>query len=134
LAERKKEIPELHKLGTDFAVPDQALKEIWEFYKFKLEAAGLEWLAFGHIGNNHFHVNVLPSSLNEMQQGLALYREFAERVVSLGGTVSAEHGVGKIKKQFFSIMFSDSQLEEMKAVKYALDPGHMLCPGNLLDM
>jgi FAD/FMN-containing dehydrogenase len=51
--------------------------------------------------------------------------------VSLGGTISAEHGVGKIKQEFFSIMFSEREREEMKAVKHALDPGHMLNPGNL---
>ena len=131
IAERKKQMPELYKLGTDFAVPDRALKEIWEFYKSKLEAAGIEWLAFGHIGNNHFHINLLPKSLNEMEHALSLYREFASKAVSLGGTISAEHGVGKIKQEFFSIMFSDRERDEMKAVKRALDPGHMLNPGNL---
>jgi len=85
----------LYKLGTDLAVPNERLKEIWDFYKSNLEKKGLEWLAFGHIGNNHFHINVLPRSLDEMKKGLSLYKEFAKKVVSLGGTISAEHGVGK---------------------------------------
>ncbi|NVM25848.1 MAG: FAD-binding protein, partial [Desulfobacterales bacterium] len=134
IAERKKKIPELHKLGTDLAVPDQALEEIWAFYESKLAKAGLEWLAYGHIGNNHIHINILPRTLEEMRDGLSIYREFAKKAVSLGGTVSAEHGIGKIKKEFFSIMFSDKELEEMKAVKIALDPGLMINPGNMLDM
>ena len=134
IAERKKRIPELHKLGTDFAVPDEALEEIWSFYKSKLEGAGLEWVAFGHIGNNHLHINILPRTLEEIQAGLSIYTEFAEKVVALNGTISAEHGIGKIKKEFLSIMFSDRDIEEMKTVKRALDPGLMINPGTLLDM
>jgi D-lactate dehydrogenase (cytochrome) len=134
IAERKKRIPELHKLGTDFAVPDEALVEIWAFYRSKLEGAGLEWVAYGHIGNNHIHINIMPRTLEQMHRGLSIYREFAEKVVSLHGTISAEHGVGKIKKEFLSIMFSDKGLEEMKAVKRALDPGLMINPGTMLDM
>jgi len=134
IAERKKKIPELYKLGTDLAVPDYALEKIWAFYKSILEEAGLEWVAFGHIGNNHIHINIIPRSLEEMKEGLSIYREFAKKAVALEGTISAEHGVGKIKKEFFSIMFSDTELKEMKEVKIALDPGFMLNPGNMLDM
>jgi len=134
IAERKKKIPELYKLGTDLAVPDQALEEIWAFYKATLEETGLEWVAFGHIGNNHLHINIIPRSLEEMKEGLSIYKKFAKKAVVLGGTVSAEHGIGKIKKEFFAIMFSDKELGEMKAVKIALDPGLMLNPGNMLDM
>jgi D-lactate dehydrogenase (cytochrome) len=134
IAERKRKIPELYKLGTDLAVPDHALKKIWTFYESTLKAAGLEWVAFGHIGNNHIHINIIPRSLEEMKEGLSIYREFAKKAVGLGGTVSAEHGIGKIKKEFFSIMFSDKELKQMKAVKIALDPGLMLNPGNMLDI
>jgi len=134
LADRKKKIPELYKLSTDLAVPDHALEEIWAFYRSILEGAGLEWVAFGHIGNNHIHINIIPRSLKEMKEGLLIYREFAKKAVDLGGTISAEHGVGKIKKEFFSIMFSDTKLKEMKAVKNALDPGCMLNPGNVLEI
>jgi len=69
-----------------------------------------------------------------MEEALSIYKEFAKKAVDLGGTISAEHGIGKIKREFFSIMFSDKQLKEMKAVKMALDPGLMLNPGNLLDI
>jgi D-lactate dehydrogenase (cytochrome) len=134
IAERKKKIPELYKLGTDLAVPDQALEEIWAFYKATLEETGLEWVAFGHIGNNHLHINIIPRSLEEMKESLSIYKKFAKKAVVLGGTVSAEHGIGKIKKEFFAIMFSNKVLKEMKAVKKALDPGLMLNPGNVLDI
>jgi D-lactate dehydrogenase (cytochrome) len=134
IAERKKKMPELHKLSTDLAVPDQALEEIWAFYESKLAKAGLEWVAFGHIGNNHIHINIIPRTLKEMRDGLSIYHEFAKKAVALGGTISAEHGIGKMKKEFLSIMFSDKELKEMRAVKIALDPNLMINPGNMLDM
>jgi D-lactate dehydrogenase (cytochrome) len=134
IAERKKKMPELHKLSTDLAVPDQALEEIWAFYESKLAKASLEWVAFGHIGNNHIHINIIPRTLEEMRDGLSIYHEFAKKAVALGGTISAEHGIGKIKKEFLSIMFSDKELKEMKAVKIALDPNLIINPGNMLDM
>jgi D-lactate dehydrogenase (cytochrome) len=133
IAERKRTIPELHKLGTDFAVPDQYLKEMWEFYQATLDSAGLEWLAFGHIGNNHIHLNIMPGSQQEMQVGLSIYEKFAKKAVQLGGTIAAEHGIGKIKKKFLRIMFSDKELSEMKALKLAFDPELMINPGNMLD-
>ena len=134
IAERKRIIPELHKLGTDLAVPDPALKEIWGFYQSTLNSACLEWLAFGHIGNNHIHLNIFPRSEKEMQTGISIYKKFSKKAVELGGTVSAEHGIGKIKKEFLHIMFSDKELNDMKTLKLALDPGLMINPGNILDI
>ena len=134
IAERKKEHPSLHKLGTDFAVPDSALGDIWAFNKSRLEDSGLEWVAFGHIGDNHFHINILPRDAKELDLGLKLYREFAEKAVALGGTVSAEHGIGKIKRKFLSVMYTPEHLAEMKALKLALDPQATINPGNILDV
>ncbi len=134
IAEKKKALPQLHKLGTDLAVPDHALRTIWKFYKSKLEDSGLMWVAFGHIGNNHIHINILPENIEEMNLGLLIYEEFARKAVALGGTVSAEHGIGKIKKKFLPIMFSSAELEEMKQMKQALDPHLVLNPENILDI
>lgn len=134
IGERKKTYPGLHKLGTDLAVPDVSLKEIWRFYRSKLDTAGLEWVAFGHIADNHFHVNILPRDMDDLAKGLAIYKAFAEKAVALHGTVSAEHGIGKMKKKFLPVMFSPEELAEMKAVKLALDPTAMLNPGDILDV
>ena len=131
IAERKKQYPELHKLGTDLAVPDERLQDMWQIYKESLESADLQWAAFGHIGNNHIHVNVLPRNSTELQKGLALYEKFAGKAVEFGGTVSAEHGIGKMKIKFLEMMYSPDHLKEMQAVKLALDPEGMLNPGNI---
>jgi len=133
IAERKKSIPQLHKLGTDLAVPNDRLRDIWDIYNESLGSAGLEWVAFGHIGNNHIHINILPNSLEELEKGISLYSDFARKAVAFGGVISAEHGIGKMKKDFLSIMFSDAQIEQMRKVKSALDPNIMINPGNMID-
>lgn len=134
IGERKQQTPELHKVGTDMAVPDDALAGMLEFYRERIEAAGLEYVAFGHIGNGHVHVNMLPRSVEELAVAADLYADFAREAVRLGGSVAAEHGIGRIKKAFLPIQFSESDLAAMRAVKLALDPELTLNPGVLFDL
>ena len=133
IAERKKQHPGLHKLGTDLAVPDERLAEMWAVYRDALAGAGLEWAAFGHIGNNHVHINIMPRDMADLQKALGLYQMFAEKAVAFGGSVSAEHGIGKLKAKFLKTMFSPAHIEEMRAVKRALDPQLLLNPGNIFE-
>ncbi|MCU0585184.1 MAG: FAD-binding oxidoreductase [Desulfobacterales bacterium] len=131
IAERKKKHPGLHKLGTDLAVPDERLADMWAVYRDALAGAGLEWAAFGHIGNNHLHINILPRDMEDLRKALGLYQMFAEKAVAFGGTVSAEHGIGKLKAKFLKTMYCESEIEQMRAVKRALDPQLLLNPGNI---
>lgn len=131
IAERKRLYPGLHKLGTDLAVPDDKLRPMWKVYQEALDQAGLEWLAFGHVGNNHLHINLLPRDMEDMQRGLELYSRFAGQAVAFGGTVSAEHGIGKLKTKFLPEMYTPAQIAQMKAVKQALDPQGLFNPGNI---
>jgi D-lactate dehydrogenase (cytochrome) len=129
--ERRKKDPEVTKLGTDMAVPDQALDCVLAMYREGLEAEGLESVMFGHIGNNHLHVNILPRTLQEYNEGKDLYLEWARQVVALGGTVSAEHGIGKFKVALLREMFGETGIHEMREVKRVFDPGGKLNRGNL---
>jgi D-lactate dehydrogenase (cytochrome) len=132
ISQRKQKYPRVHKLGTDMAVPDEHLETIIAYYKELLDIFGLEYIIFGHIGDNHLHVNILPRTDAEVDQGMDLYRQFAEKAVQLGGTVSAEHGIGKLKRVFLRIMYGDSGLEEMAGVKRMLDPDWIINPGNMI--
>lgn len=131
IAERKRKHPGIHKLGTDLAVPNKHLAEMWDLYYERCEESGLEWYAFGHIGNNHIHVNIVPRDTTELHKGLELFESFAKKAVELGGTVSAEHGIGKIKHKFFQVMFSPVEIDQMRRVKSALDPNWILNRGNV---
>ncbi|MBF0547916.1 MAG: FAD-binding oxidoreductase [Candidatus Riflebacteria bacterium] len=131
ISQRRKTNPGLTKLGTDMAVPDSRLEEILNFYTSTLNKAGLEHCIFGHIGNNHLHVNIIPRNTEEYKRGREIYVFFAENVVKMGGSVSAEHGVGKLKKNLLEIQFSKNALEEMKKIKRVFDDQMILGQGNL---
>ncbi len=131
VAARTAAYPGLTKLGTDFAVPDGRLEDMIALYRSKLDQAGFEYVIFGHIGNNHLHVNILPRDMAEYEKGKALYLDLARQIVEWGGTVSAEHGIGKLKKALLRLMAGDSGIAEMAAVKEVFDPACLLNRGNL---
>jgi D-lactate dehydrogenase (cytochrome) len=131
IAKRKKVHPELHKLGTDLAVPDENLRKMWAVYRDCLTNAELEWAAFGHIGNSHIHVNILPRDMMDLEKALGLYQTFAQKAIELEGTVSAEHGIGKLKVNFLRSMYSPDEIEQMQLIKKAFDPKLLLNSGNI---
>lgn len=133
IAARALAYPGLVKLGTDLAVPDAALQKMLAAYHRQLTAGQFEYVLFGHIGNNHIHVNILPRDLDEYQRGKALYLELAKCALSWGGTVSAEHGIGKLKKPMLLLMYGEAGVEAMRAVKAVFDPAGRLNPGNMFD-
>lgn len=131
IAERKKTYPQMTKLGTDMAVPDRYLEEIMAMYRADLERSKLEYVIFGHIGNNHVHVNIIPRDPEEYVQGKKLYLQWAARVVEMGGTVSAEHGIGKLKVPFLTMMYGEAVLHEWRALKRVFDAEGLFNPCNL---
>ncbi|MFP4171209.1 MAG: FAD-binding oxidoreductase [Methanomassiliicoccales archaeon] len=134
IAARKREYPGIHKLGTDIAVPGRRLEEMMDFYRERMGSSGLEYVIFGHIGDNHLHVNILPENMEELERGKEIYGELVAKGLSLEGTVSGEHGIGRIKKGYLSMMYGAQGMEEMRRVKRTLDPRSILNPGNMLDL
>lgn len=122
------------KLGSDFAVPVESNLAMLRYYRQHL-ARELEgrYVIFGHIGDAHVHVNILPSTQAQFDRGRELMLEFARKAVSLGGTVSAEHGLGKRKRDLLKLQYSVDELQAMRAVKQRLDPDGLLGRGNLFD-
>jgi FAD/FMN-containing dehydrogenase len=88
--------------------------------------AQLDHAIFGHAGNNHFHVNILPRDDAELQRAKAIYAEFAAAIVARGGCVSAEHGIGRIKRHFLPVQYGATTLDAMRAAKRWLDPANSL--------
>jgi D-lactate dehydrogenase (cytochrome) len=86
---------------------------------------------FGHIGNNHVHVNILPRTLAEYECGKALYQQWAKQVVALGGSVSAEHGIGRLKVALLALMVGAEGVGQMRDLKRLFDPDLRLNPGVL---
>jgi D-lactate dehydrogenase (cytochrome) len=119
------------KVSTDMAVPDDKFPEMLRFYKETLRAGRLAYVIFGHIGDNHVHVNILPRDDAEQAAARETYGRFVERAVSLGGTISAEHGVGKIKREYLRALYGERHLREMAELKRAFDPACVLGRGNV---
>ena len=122
------------KVNSDYAVPLYRNREMLAHYHCRLQEQSLEYVIFGHIGDAHVHINVLPSSQADFEAGQRLMLELARHAVALGGTVSAEHGLGKRKAHLLEIQYTPDQIEAMKAVKRRLDPKWLLNQGTLFGM
>jgi D-lactate dehydrogenase (cytochrome) len=116
------------KVGTDFAVPDVALVDMMKAYA----EVDLPSVCFGHIGDNHLHLNLLPRNSDELKAARATYRRLAMLAVSMGGTVSAEHGIGKIKRGLLAEMVGQETLESFQRLKRHVDPSWVLGRGTML--
>lgn len=122
IAERKLSYPGLHKLGMDMSVPDKELLWVYDLYESELTKVGFDFVIFGHAGNNHFHVNILPRNMEELEKAKNSYLELSSKIVSRGGAVAAEHGIGRIKKNFLKVQYSASEFESFDKIKRFFDP------------
>ncbi|MFM9903878.1 MAG: FAD-binding oxidoreductase [Pyrinomonadaceae bacterium] len=121
------------KVGTDMAVPDENFPAFLQFYKQTLDASGLDYVIFGHIGDCHLHANMLPKDADEAERARHIYGRCVAQAIMLGGTVSAEHGIGKLKRKYLSAMMGERYLNEMAELKRAFDPNGILGRGNMFD-
>jgi D-lactate dehydrogenase (cytochrome) len=119
------------KVSTDMAVPDDQFAEMLRFYQDNLRHGDLRYAIFGHIGDNHVHVNILPRNDAEAEQAWVIYRGFIRRAIDVGGTISAEHGIGKLKREYLRQLYGDQHVREMGALKRTFDPAGILGRGNM---
>ena len=119
------------KMGTDYAVPPGRNAEMIARYREMLDPTGIRYVIYGHIGDAHVHVNMLPATAEQARQSQQFLHDFAHEAVLRGGTVGAEHGLGKRKRDLLSLLYSGPEIEAMKAVKRRLDPRWLLGQGNL---
>lgn len=131
VARRKRDCPELHKVGTDLAVPDESFERLAAIYRERLPRSGLEYVVFGHAGENHLHVNLLARTREELERAKDLHRELAREAVGLGGAVTAEHGIGRLKRELLEIQYGREGVEALRRVKEFFDPRGLLNPGVL---
>jgi FAD/FMN-containing dehydrogenase len=97
-----------------------------------LQRAGIERVArFGHVGNGHPHYNLMLRDAEEVLQAEQVVARMCEEACGLGGTITAEHGVGKVKRPYLRHRFGDLELASMRAIKELMDPSQLLAPENL---
>ena len=112
--------PSIHKISTDTAVPPKLLREYHGQMMEVLQGTGVPHVVFGHAGQGHLHANLLPKNDDELQASERAVELLARRAVLLGGTVSAEHGTGRLKKHLLECMYSQKELQGMELLKERL--------------
>jgi D-lactate dehydrogenase (cytochrome) len=122
------------KVSTDMAVPDGQFAGMLRFYQDALRGGDLRYTIFGHIGDNHVHVNILPRNDEEASKAWKIYMRFIRHAVEVGGTISAEHGIGKLKREYLHELYGEEHLREMAALKRAFDPAGILGRGNVFSV
>lgn len=120
------------KFGTDYAVPLDKNHEMMATYRRVLDADSPgRYVIYGHIGDAHVHVNSFPETRDQFERGKEIMTDLAREAVKLGGTVGAEHGLGKRKAHLLEIQYPPDQIAAMKGVKRRFDPAWLLGRGTL---
>ena len=88
-------------------------------------------VTYGHAGNGHPHQNYIARDAQELEAIEGVVEQTLRSVVAMGGTVSAEHGIGKLKRRWLPLQMSPLELGVMRSVKRELDPLGILAPGNI---
>lgn len=121
------------RVSTDWAVPYHRLGDALAASRIAVESRGLmQPVTFGHAGNGHPHQNFVARDAVELERITDAVGETLRSVIALGGTVAAEHGIGKIKSRWLPLQMSATQQAMMRAVKHELDPLNLLARGNIL--
>jgi glycolate oxidase len=119
----------------DATVPRSELARMIEFVSQTAEKYRLDVATFGHFGDGNLHPTFLTDERDhaEMARVHEAFREIMEFAISLGGTVTGEHGIGLAKKDFLPVQFDEGSFRLLKTIKKALDPDHLLNPGKIFD-
>jgi FAD/FMN-containing dehydrogenase len=121
------------KVSTDWAVPYPRLGEMLARARGLADSAKIEQaVTYGHAGNGHPHQNFIAHDGDELRTIEGVVEATLREVIAMGGTVAAEHGIGKIKRRWLPMQMTPLQVRTMTAVKRELDPAGILAPGNVL--
>lgn len=123
----------------DISIPVDLMPTFIADNPLRLSAAfpGIRALSFGHLGDGNVHHHVQPPVGSDGATWLAMHGEAASRlvythVIELGGSISAEHGIGQMKRDILAELDSPARLAALRGVKAGLDPKHLFNPGKLI--
>jgi len=120
---------------TDVVVPRSRIAEFVERTKEIASVLGIPLIAYGHAGDGNVHLQPMSQGTDKPEEKI---KELLERIyeigVSLGGTISGEHGLGFTKKGYLHMVADKSKMDLMKRIKRAFDPNNILNPGKVLDL
>ncbi len=120
----------------DTVVPRAELPILLNGVKAIGKKYGFNSVCYGHAGDGNLHVNIIKGALSDQAWNIDLpnaIREIFELCKSLGGTISGEHGIGLVQKNYLPIVFSPYHLQLMKDIKKVFDPNYILNPGKIFN-
>ncbi|BAU54531.1 FAD-binding oxidoreductase [Mucilaginibacter gotjawali] len=118
----------------DTVVPRASLPQLIKGIKEIGNKYGFESICYGHAGDGNVHTNIIKGLMsdddwnNKLKDGI---REIFELTVSLGGTISGEHGIGMVQKDYMSIKFAEVHFEIWRGIKKVFDKNGILNPGKI---
>jgi len=118
----------------DTVVPRAALPQLMKGIKAIGAKFGFESVCYGHAGDGNLHVNIIKANMSDNDWNHQLkngIREIFELTISLGGTISGEHGIGLVQKDYMPLKFSEIHLNLMRGIKQVFDPNGILNPGKI---
>jgi len=121
-----------NKINEDVVVPVSRLPELVNGIRELSRKHDVLIVTFGHAGNGNLHVNLLPRDDAERERAHACLAEVFALVIALQGTLSGEHGIGLVKREFMPLALEPGALDLMRNVKAAFDPDGIMNPGKLL--
>ena len=127
--------PRIEKTAADMVVPVEHFAQMMDIYRRGFDARNLDYAIWGHISDGNVHPNVIPRSYDDVVRGKEAILEFGREVARLGGCPLAEHGVGRnpVKQALLRQLYGEPGIDEMRAVKRALDPEWKLAPGVIFE-
>jgi glycolate oxidase len=118
----------------DTVVPRAALPALLRGVKEIGARYGFRSVCYGHAGDGNLHVNIIREQMtdDDWNQKVPLgIREIFRLCVELGGTISGEHGIGWVQKDYLAIAFNETQIALQKGIKHAFDPNGIMNPGKM---
>ena len=120
----------------DTVVPRAELAKLLKGVKDIGKAYGFKSVCYGHAGDGNLHVNIIKGNMSDNDWNLKLssgIREIFELTKKLGGTISGEHGIGLVQKEYMDIVLSKKNIELQKGIKQLFDPSYILNPGKIFS-
>jgi glycolate oxidase len=118
----------------DTVVPRAELPKLINGIKEIGARYGFDSICYGHAGDGNLHVNIIKENMSDydwthkLKDGI---KEIFELTVKLGGTISGEHGIGLVQKEYMHIKYSEIHLDIMRGIKKVFDPNGILNPGKI---
>ncbi|RZD17073.1 MAG: FAD-binding protein [Candidatus Acididesulfobacter guangdongensis] len=123
------------KINNDIAVPINKIVQMLGDIKNISDKYNVPIINFGHFGDGNIHVNIMldKSDATMLERGEKAKYEIMKKTVELGGTISGEHGIGTMKKEFMNLKFDPYYINLMRNIKKSFDPNNILNPGKIFD-